>query len=194
MTMEMKYEFTGETMTAPGGATLRRIRAVRDFGDVKAGDLGGWIEKESNLAHEGRAWVSGDARVSGLAQVCGNAQVSGDAWVCGDACVSGDAQVCGDACVSGSAQVFGDARIERKEDYMVFKNFWSSGRYFTYTHSNGMWKVGCFYGTGEELIRKAYADSEESGWQYEQVVRYVEAVERRRRERAAAEAMKKMNE
>lgn len=46
----------------------------------------------------------------------------------------------------------------------------------TRTRSNNMWKVGCFYGTGEELIKKAYADSEKSGKEYERVVRYVESI------------------
>ena len=39
-----------------------------------------------------------------------------------------------------------------------------------------MWKVGCFYGTGEELIVKAYKDSEESGREYECIVKYVERI------------------
>ena len=55
-----KYEFTGETKTV-FGRTLHRIRAILDFGDVKAGDIGGWVEKESNLSHEGDAWVYGNA-------------------------------------------------------------------------------------------------------------------------------------
>ena len=62
--MNRKYEFTGETRNWVG-RTLHRIRAVRDFGDVKAGDLGGWSETESNLSNDGNAWVYGDARVSG---------------------------------------------------------------------------------------------------------------------------------
>ena len=44
-----KYEFTGETKTVDlwsRVATLHRIRAVVEFGLVKVGDLGGWIEKE----------------------------------------------------------------------------------------------------------------------------------------------------
>ena len=61
-------------------------------------------------------------------------------------------------------------------DYIVFKNWWSSGRYFTWTRSNGMWSVGCFYGTGEELIKKAYNDSDESGREYERIVKYVESI------------------
>ena len=59
---------------------------------------------------------------------------------------------------------------------MVFKNWWSSGRYFTWTRSNNMWSVGCFYGTGEELIKKAYQDSKKSGLEYERIVHYVEDV------------------
>ena len=62
--MNRKYEFTGETKNWIG-RTFHRIRAVRDFGDVKAGDLGGWIETESNLSNDGNAWVYGDARVYG---------------------------------------------------------------------------------------------------------------------------------
>ena len=85
-----------------------------------------------------------------------NLNQSSDAWVYGDAKVYGNAKVCGNA------------------DYIVLKNNWSSGRYFTYTLSNKMWKVGCFFGTGEELIKKAYEDSELSGRCYEASVKYVE--------------------
>ena len=86
----------------------------------------------------------------------------GNAWVCGNAWVYGNAWVC------GNAEVYGNA------DYIVLKNNWSSGRHFTYTLSNKMWNVGCFFGTGEELIKKAYKDSELSGRCYEASVKYVE--------------------
>ena len=42
---------------------LFRVVAIKDFGDVKKGDVGGWIEKESNLSQSGDAWVYGDAKV-----------------------------------------------------------------------------------------------------------------------------------
>lgn len=72
--MNKKYELTDETQEW-NGRTLHRIRALADFGDVKAGELGGWIEKEENLSHNGNAWVYGDAWVCGDAQVCGNAEI-----------------------------------------------------------------------------------------------------------------------
>ena len=119
-----KYEFTGET-TDLGGYTLRRIRALRDLrgGEVRAGDVGGWVENESNLSHDGDCWVYGDAKVYGNAKVYGdaevydNAQVGGDAQVYGEAHVYCDAhvrdraQVCGKSWVAGEARVRDDAWV-----------------------------------------------------------------------------------
>ena len=122
------------------------------------------------------AIVCGDARVYGYAEVCGNARVYDNAIVCGYARVYGYAEVCGNAMVYGRAEVCGDTRVDSIGDYIVFKNWWSSGRYFTWTRSNNMWRVGCFYGSGEELIEKAYKDSEESGDKYKAVVEYVESM------------------
>ena len=73
-----KYEFTGETKRVElwnRTATLHRIKATVEFGFVKVGELGGWIEKEENLSHEGKAWVCDDAKVWGNAEVCGDAEV-----------------------------------------------------------------------------------------------------------------------
>lgn len=130
----------------------------------------------------GNAWLYDNTRVCGYARVADNARVYGDANVCddssvfGSACVYDNARVCGDALVRGYACVCGDAEISNKSDYIVFQNWWSSGRYFTWTRSNNMWSVGCFYGTGEELIKKAYKDSELSGREYERIVKYVEEI------------------
>ena len=108
--------------------------------------------------------------------VYGDAKVYDNAWVCSDVRIYGKAMAYGNVKVYGCAWVFGNAKISRIDDYLVFKNWWSSGRYFTWTKSNNMWKVGCFYGTGKELIEKAYGDSEVSGREYERVVKYVESI------------------
>ena len=85
-----------------------------------------------------------------------------------------DATILNDSVITSMAEIVGDAVIAKSTDYEVFKNNWSSGRSFTYTKSNAMWCVGCFYGTGQELIEKAYADSETSGQNYERYVNFVE--------------------
>ena len=128
----------------------------------------------------GDALVYGDTLVCGNAHVYGNARVYEDAHVYGNARVYGDAlvcenaKVCGNALVCENAKVCGNAVIGNSNDYIVFKNNWSSGRYFTWTSSNDMWKVGCFYGTGKELIEKAYKDSKLSGDCYKAYVELVE--------------------
>ena len=194
-----KYKLTNET-TECNGVTLHRIEALMDFADVKKGDKGGFVQSEDNLPQFDNCWVYNNAKVYGNAMVYGNAKVGddacvygnakvfGNAWVCCDAKVYGDAKVFGNAKVCGYAKVFGyawvfgnafvfgNAEIYKNCDYIVFKNWWSSGRYFTWTRSNNMWKVGCFYGTGEKLIKKAYSDSEKSGREYERIVKYVESI------------------
>ena len=104
-----KYELLQDQTIEWCGRTLCRIRALRDFGDVHAGDVGGYIECERNLSQDGNAWVDDDARVCGDARGGGNACVYGNAWVSGNARVCGDARVYGNAWVSGNARVCGNA-------------------------------------------------------------------------------------
>ena len=118
-----KYELTKNTKNWCG-TILYQIKALKEFGNVSKGELGGFIEKEESLEHDGNAWVygnarvfgdasvSGDARVFGDASVSGDARVSGNAWVYGNARVSGDARVFGDASVSGDAWVYGKIKLE----------------------------------------------------------------------------------
>mgnify|MGYP003515434580 FL=1 len=219
MDYEMKYELIPSDREG-----FYRVKALRDFGNVKKGDIGGYVEGEKNLSQLGDCWIYdnakiynnavirdnarvcdnariwGDSKILNYGQVYGNVEVCGDAVVCNcanvyhnarvfgnaiirdNAVVRGDARifdyviVCDNADVRGEVCICGDAMISSDKDYIVFKNWWSSGRYFTWTRSNNMWKVGCFYGTGEELIAKAYKDSEESGREYEKIVKYVESI------------------
>ena len=98
-----KYELLQDQTIEWCGRTLCRIRALRDFGDVHAGDVGGYIECERNLSQDGDAWVYDDARVCGDAWVSGNARVYGDARVYGNACVCDNARVSDNALVCGNA-------------------------------------------------------------------------------------------
>ncbi len=113
----MKYAFTKETKTLPDGVILRRIKALRDFGSVKKGDLGGWIENEENLSHEDDCWVSDNACVFGKARVCeyaqiyDNAIVQGSARIYGSAKIYGNAEITGDARISWGARVYGGANV-----------------------------------------------------------------------------------
>ncbi len=100
-----KYELVIKSMKVFGYNKLYRIRALKSFGDVQEGDIGGWIEKESNLSHQGDAWVFDNA------WIYGNASVSGDAMVYGKAHISGNARISGYASVSGNVSVSGNAAV-----------------------------------------------------------------------------------
>ena len=115
-----KFKLTSEFIVDISGVKLFRIKALIEFGNVKAGDLGGYIEKEENLSHMGNAWVSGNAQVSG------------------------------DARVSGNAQVFGDARVSGDKDYAYAHGFGSCNRtttFFRLKDGDVGVRCGCFYGT-----------------------------------------------
>lgn len=121
MTNIPKYEILeGDTLEAPTGETLYRIRALRDFGDVKAGDLGGYVQYPENLSQSGNGWiykdamayddavVMDDAVVTGSARVFGSAVVGEEALIRGDSQIHGDAIISGEALIQDYAEVFGD--------------------------------------------------------------------------------------
>ena len=108
--MERKYVLTDETIEYLGH-TLHRIQAVKDFGIISAGTLGGYIESETNLDHTGEAWVALNAKVYENAMVCDNARIGDNARVYGNSKVYDNALVCGTAFVHGHAMVYGDACI-----------------------------------------------------------------------------------
>ena len=122
-TPEKKYELTGETMEW-NGRTLHRIVALKhievesgssdDTRVVEEGDLGGWVEGERNLGHEGNCWVADEAKVYDNAKVYGDAVVEDNAEVSGDAKVYENAKVYGNADISEWARVHGDADVSGK--------------------------------------------------------------------------------
>ena len=130
-----KFKVCKDLTRKYNGKTLYPIRALRTFNDVKKGDLGGFVESESNLCQHGHCWiydnaivmdnaiVEGDAEVrddaviKDAAKVCNEAQVfqrgtvSGNAVVGGEAMVSGRGKVSGQAKVNGTANIFADGEV-----------------------------------------------------------------------------------
>lgn len=74
-TKNKKYQLLETGITTTDGIKLYRIKANRDFDDVKQGDLGGFVESESNLAQYDNSWIYGDMIVIGDARVQNNAKI-----------------------------------------------------------------------------------------------------------------------
>jgi len=113
-----KYKLMHNDTITFNGVRLYRIKALRDFSDVKAGDVGGFIEKESNLSHEGDCWVYDDAMVYGDARIIGNAKVRDNACIYGVVMITDNVEIAGNAIVEGqcitmydNVKVYDNARI-----------------------------------------------------------------------------------
>lgn len=122
-----KYAFTDKRGFRRYSA-VRQIVALRDVetpcGLVKAGELGGWLESEKNLSHEGNCWVFPMAVVAENAEVSGNAIVgkggtkdclpygrddSYETFLGGNAKVTDNSVVRNECCVTGETEILGDS-------------------------------------------------------------------------------------
>lgn len=101
-----KYELTDETMDWHG-ITLYRIRALKDFSIVHAGDLGGWVESEENLSQRRNCWIFGEEKSLRSCKIYGGVRILDQAIVCnyakvgGFMTITGSTNICGNICMKG---------------------------------------------------------------------------------------------
>ena len=104
----IKYKLTEETTHDPyTDAVLYRIQALRNFGDVREGDLGGFVESEMNLSHEGKCWIYDDVMVFDKASVRHDAKVFGECQIFDSAVVAENAHIDGKFDISDKMYIGG---------------------------------------------------------------------------------------
>lgn len=103
--MVKKYKILRNDSIDIYGKKLYRIQAIRNFGDIKKGDIGGYIQSQKNLAHDGDCWVYDDA------VVFENAKISQDAKIYNNARIYGFAEIYGHAEIYDYVEVFDYAAI-----------------------------------------------------------------------------------
>lgn len=106
---DKKYIITDEKHPVYNSA--HRIKAVRNFGIIEEGELGGYIQDEKNLSHSNLAWVGDNAVILDNASVFDNAYVSGKSVISQNAKVYGDANVGGNSSMYGVSQVSGNSTV-----------------------------------------------------------------------------------
>lgn len=147
MQQEKKYQLTDETQNYLG-KTLYRIQALKDFGDVKAGDKGGWVESERNLSQDGNCWIYDDSIAFGNSHVIGDAKILNDSEIFEFACVAGNAvidrnsTICGESFIkdakvlnmfiSNYTQILDDVEIKSMRDYYDFNLWFPYDEFVTY--------------------------------------------------------------
>lgn len=135
--MDRKYELIESDIRG-----LHRIKALRDFGDVKKGDVGGYVENEYNLSHDGECWIYdgaavyenatvwNDVRIREKVRIYGNAKINDNVVVCNNAIICDEAKVCantrvcGDSVICGNAYINGEIEIKKGTHLgKVYENF-----------------------------------------------------------------------
>lgn len=164
---EKKYVILENETLEHHGKTLYRIQALKDFSDVKAGDKGGWIEREKNLSQEGDCWIYDDSRVCDWATVSENAkilnlsEVSDLATIIGKSVINRESDIIGNVfvkdtkisnlIVSDYTEFVGDFEITRPLDFYTFNLWFPFDEFVTYiTKENIFVYRGQSY-TNEEL-------------------------------------------
>lgn len=113
--VEKKYKITSQSH--PKYAWLHRIQALMDVNEmVRSGDLGGYVESESNLSQEGGCWIydhaicCGEAVVEKEARLFDGALARDSALITGDSCMFDRARAEGHCCIR-SGEIKEDARV-----------------------------------------------------------------------------------
>lgn len=135
----MKYELTEQTKFVEG-RKVSRIRALKDFSNVKSGTLGGFVQSERNLSQHDDCWiydnavamdnsiVSNNAKLKDTSMAMENSQVLDNAVLSDKAIISENAQIYGKAKMFGESRAYGDAEIFGEAKMMdmsrAFRDAW----------------------------------------------------------------------
>ena len=112
--MEKKYKIREDLSLYYYGRTIYRIEALKDFSDVKIGDIGGYVECEDNLNQSGNCWIYDNAKAMDESKVLGEAVVKNEAILMNKASVLEQCQILDYSEIKGFAIVLGNAKIEEK--------------------------------------------------------------------------------
>lgn len=124
-----KYSITDITRELADGRLLYRIVALCDFGPIRKGDLGGFVEHSGNLSQRGLCWIGGnaaaleDSKVTCDALLTDHAIIRDGVYVTGEShvgesvelvehvFVAGHAVLLGSTFVAGSVSILDHARL-----------------------------------------------------------------------------------
>lgn len=108
---DKKYELVPETVTKFYSKPMYRIRALKDFSDVKKGQYGGYVESEDNLSQLGNCWIYDNSIVGSGSRVLDNAIVKDSSKVINGSEISDDAIIEKGSLIDESSVVCDRSRV-----------------------------------------------------------------------------------
>ena len=106
-----KYELIKESKTMFEGIEIYRIRALKDFSDVRTGDIGGWVCSEDNLSQNGNCWIYDNAKCLDDARVYYNAKMYDNAIMCDDAIMYDNSRMFNNTIMYNNSRIFNNAKM-----------------------------------------------------------------------------------
>lgn len=127
--MEKKYELvptdikkstilkrvTWDDIDDTADVTLYRIRAIKSFGDVKAGELGGLVESEKNLSHGCTCWIDYTSAVIDDAKVLEHGVVMQNSVVRNHSIIYGKSKISVESRVHGNSRITGNVVVNNSD-------------------------------------------------------------------------------
>jgi hypothetical protein len=107
----MKYKLNPTRKTLSNNTPIFQIEALKDFNDVKKGDLGGFVQSEQNLSQTGNCWAYDNAWVINGGQLLDNAVAKNNSFISQNGIVKNSAVITEFAEVGGKAIVGGDTIV-----------------------------------------------------------------------------------
>lgn len=122
-----KFELVKDQSIVYKGRRLYRIRALTDFGFVSKGEIGGYVEKTTNMSSfvGDSCWLYKNSKVYGDGYITDNVILTDQAEVFDHAIANGDCEISGNAKIYGNAMIRQEAEI--KDNAEVFGNAVVSG-------------------------------------------------------------------
>jgi NDP-sugar pyrophosphorylase family protein len=96
----------------PRTGGMYQVQALRDFGDVVAGDIGGFVSGEHNLSHYDTCWIYDEAEVMDDARVVDSAKVMGKSNIKGNSIVGGYSVVTGTSTIKDHSHICGYSYVK----------------------------------------------------------------------------------
>ena len=106
-----KYELIKESKDYFLGREMFRIRALKDFGNVKAGDIGGWVCSYNNLSQEGNCWIYDNAECLDNARIFDNAMMFDNAIMFGNSVMYDNAVMLNNSIMYDNSKMFNKAKM-----------------------------------------------------------------------------------
>lgn len=122
--MNKKYLLTKKYITH-NNHKLQRIVAIKSFGTVKEGDIGGYVEREENLSQYNNSWIYDNSKVYENAHISDDAEIRENASIGGYSTIYEDAHIFGNAIIRGSCHILGRAFV--CDNSILRGEFWLTG-------------------------------------------------------------------